>query len=70
MGVTKGRERGLEVEEGTGYCCGQHLLLYRMHLIETVCLEKCAQLGFAEVQVDVKAIKFLRLFALGKEGRS
>lgn len=38
-----------------------------MHLIETVCSEKCAQLGFAEVQVDVKAIKFLRLFAGGKE---
>lgn len=32
----------------------------RMHLIETVCLEKCAQFGFTEVEVDVKAIKFLR----------
>lgn len=32
-----------------------------MHLIETVCLEKCAQFGFTEVEVDVKAIKFLRL---------
>lgn len=40
-----------------------------MHLIETVCLEKCAQFGFTEVEVDVKAIKFLRLSDSGGTGR-
>lgn len=60
----RGEERGESVVTmalGSGCWCCCCFNGSRMHLIETVCLEKCAQFGFTEVEVDVKAIKFLRL---------